>query len=102
MADEIDGPSVSLNRRPARERGLEAARLSVLGRGGAYGAPAAFFARVAQRWSLRFGVAITARQVALCLVDLKIERADAGHKGDTAVDIAGYAACLYEIDEGQP
>lgn len=83
----------------ARVRLLDMARRAVEGRAESYGKPTPFFDRVAQRWSLRFGITITARQVALSLIDLKVERADAGGTEDTTTDIAGYAACLFEIDE---
>jgi len=82
-----------------RELLLEAARTAVSERGDAYGNPAPFFAAVAKRWSLTLGVDVSARQVVLCLLDLKQQRAVAGSGDDTFADIAGYAACAYEIDE---
>lgn len=83
----------------ARVRLLDMARRAVEGRAESYGKPEKLFGRIAERWSLRFGITITARQVALCLIDMKIERADAGQTDDASIDIAGYAACLFEIDE---
>ena len=56
------------------------------------------FERVAVRWSQVLGTRVTAAQVALCLIDLKLARLahDPAHL-DSQVDIAGYAACLREV-----
>ena len=64
----------------------------------AYGDPATSMAAVAARWSITLGVPITAEQVVLCLIDLKLSRLchDPKHY-DSAVDIAGYAALLREV-----
>lgn len=83
----------------ARERCLDEARRIVMLRGALYRPPAPFFSKLARRWSLTLGVEVTARQVVLCLIDLKIERAAGGRHVDTVIDIAGYAACLAELDE---
>ena len=63
-----------------------------------YGDPTELFERVALRWSQVLGVRITAAQVGLCLVDLKLARLtmDPGHL-DSLVDVAGYAACVREV-----
>jgi len=44
------------------------------------------------------GAKVTAAQVALCLIDLKMARLahDPKHL-DSIVDVAGYAACLREV-----
>ena len=55
-------------------------------------------AAVAQRWSITLGQPVTAAQVVLCLIDLKLTRL--GHDpqhGDSIVDVAGYAAVLQEV-----
>jgi hypothetical protein len=83
-----------------RERGLDLAREATANRADAYGKPEALFEVIALRWSIRFGFKVSPRQVALCMLDMKIARADAGATGDTAVDIMGYGACLFEIDGG--
>ena len=56
------------------------------------------FERVAVRWSQVLGVRVTARQVAVCLIDLKLARLthDPRHL-DSITDIAGYAGCLAEV-----
>jgi hypothetical protein len=64
----------------------------------AYGDPAASMAAVAQRWSITLGQPVTAAQVVLCLIDLKLARLghDPAH-ADSILDIAGYAAVLQEV-----
>lgn len=81
-----------------RERCLDAARAVVMHRGGQYRPPVPFFVSLARRWTLLLGVEIAAREVILCLIELKLERAKGAPHKDTVVDIAGYAACLAEID----
>ncbi len=63
-----------------------------------YGEPGPLFERIAARWSQVLGVPVTAAQVALCLIDLKLARLsrDPAHL-DSIVDVAGYAACLREV-----
>ena len=63
-----------------------------------YGKPADVFEAVAKRWSLVFGTKVTAAQVVLALVDLKLVRLthDPRHL-DSIIDIAGYAGCLAEV-----
>jgi hypothetical protein len=84
-----------------RHRCLELARGCITQRADAYGRPKEFYERVAKRWSLTLNTPVSAREVLLCLLDMKQERALAnpGHT-DSVVDIAGYAACLYEVDGG--
>lgn len=89
-----DGTAVT-----ARERCLDEARRIVMLRGALYRPPCPFFQKLARRWSLTLGVEVSAREVLLCLIDLKVERAVGGRHADTVIDIAGYAACLAEIDE---
>jgi hypothetical protein len=76
---------------------LEAAKV-VGQRRRAYGDAAPLMAAVAQRWSITLGQPVTAAQVVLCLIDLKLTRL--GHDpqhGDSIVDVAGYAAVLQEV-----
>jgi Domain of unknown function (DUF6378) len=76
---------------------LEAAKV-VEQRRQAYGEPAPLMATVAARWSITLGQPVTAAQVVLCLIDLKLARLgyDPAH-ADSILDIAGYAAVLQEI-----
>jgi hypothetical protein len=84
---------------------LDAARAAVTERADDYGRPEALFARIAMRWSLtlsgKLSAALTPREVALLMLDMKVERAIAGKSPDTWADIAGYAACGAEIDGGK-
>lgn len=55
---------------------------------------------IARRWSATLGREITAAQVVLCLLDLKLARLahDPTHE-DSAVDVCGYAALLRELTQ---
>ncbi|MDN2578921.1 DUF6378 domain-containing protein [Aquibium sp. ELW1220] len=70
----------------------------VAGRRRTYGDPAASMASVAARWSITLGTPVTAAQVVLCLIDLKLARLahDPAHQ-DSILDVAGYAAVLQEV-----
>ncbi len=63
-----------------------------------YGEPDELFEQVAKRWSLALGVQVSPAQVVLCLLDLKLARLarDPTHV-DSVLDVAGYAACLWEV-----
>ena len=77
---------------------LQHAAAVVHDRRGSYGDAADLFERVAVRWSQVIGARVTAAQVGLCLIDLKLARlvGDPTHL-DSLVDVAGYAACVREI-----
>ncbi|MDP9144269.1 MAG: DUF6378 domain-containing protein, partial [Actinomycetota bacterium] len=63
-----------------------------------YSDPTDLFERVAIRWSQVLGAKVSAAQVGLCLLDLKLARlvGDPTHL-DCLVDLAGYAACVREV-----
>ncbi len=63
-----------------------------------YGDAAGNMAAIATRWSVTLGREVTAEQVVLCLLDLKLARLahDPTHE-DSAVDLCGYAALLTEL-----
>lgn len=63
-----------------------------------YGDAGSNMLAIAKRWSATLGHEITAAQVVLCLLDLKLARLahDPAHE-DSAVDVCGYAALLAEI-----
>jgi hypothetical protein len=65
-----------------------------------YGEPVEVFEAVAKRWSLVFGTKVTAAQVVIALLDLKLTRLsrDPNHL-DSIVDVAGHAAVLREVAE---
>ena len=77
---------------------LSHAAATVRDRRRTYGGPEELFERVALRWSQVLGTRVTAQQVGLCLIDLKLARLahDLMHR-DSLLDIAGYAACLAEV-----
>lgn len=75
----------------------EAKRITTTTRHGDYGHPADDFARTARMWSgilankLREGEQVTAMDVPLCMIAVKLARQAHRHKRDNLVDIAGYA-----------
>ncbi len=75
----------------------EAKRITEGTRRAEYGAPADDFARAAQMWTgilahkLRDGQHVTAMDIPLCMIAIKLARQTHRHKRDNLVDIAGYA-----------
>lgn len=59
-----------------------------------YGNPEDSFTDIARLWSVIFKVEVTAEQVALAMIAMKIIREQAGHKRDNIIDIIGYAVHL--------
>ena len=55
--------------------------------------------KIAKIWSVTLGIEITNEDVAMMMVGLKVARyaSKSGFQPDTWVDIAGYAACGYEV-----
>ena len=77
---------------------LEHAAAIVTRRRREYGEPAELFVHVAKRWSLTLGAPVSPAQVVLCLLDLKLARLTRDPKHvDSVLDVAGYAACLWEV-----
>jgi hypothetical protein len=73
----------------------EANRLIYGDRGAAYGTPLDDFTRTGKIWGAILGTKpVTAEQVALCMVGVKMSRECNASKRDNHVDIAGYAGCL--------
>jgi hypothetical protein len=63
-----------------------------------YGDPIPLMEGLAKRWSLTLGTQVSAAQVVLCLIDLKLVRlAHDPEQLDSIVDVAGYAAVLREV-----
>ena len=78
---------------------LEEATRTLAERGESYGSPQPLFENVAKRWSLTLGTEVTAAQVVLCLIELKLARLNSNFKHhDSMVDVAGYAGILNEIN----
>ena len=77
---------------------LEEARRCVCGeREQEYGKPENNFALVGKLWEAYSGQPFSAKDVAMMLALLKVARIKTGVKGDSFVDLAGYAACAGEI-----
>mgnify|MGYP000666759562 CR=1 FL=1 len=75
----------------------EAQRLVYGDRGETYGHPLDDFSKTATMWAVLIGAPVTAEQVALCMIALKMSRQMYQPKRDNMVDIAGYAECLQRI-----
>lgn len=79
----------------ARETVLEEAQRLVYGdRGEAYGHPLDDFARSAAMWTAILGHPVSAEQVGLCMMAVKISRQCNKPKRDNMTDAAGYAATV--------
>ena len=76
---------------------LDADRLVNEDRRDTWGDPLESFDRIAALWRPILGTYVTAEQVALCMIGLKISRFAGSGDRDSLVDIAGYAGCLEQI-----
>jgi Domain of unknown function (DUF6378) len=77
---------------------LEHAADLVSRRGREYGEPVDVFEAIAQRWSSVFRIEVSAAQVVLALLDVKLVRLSSNPAHlDSQVDVAGYPACLREV-----
>ena len=100
-------PSTKVQAAPVPNVLEEAMDLIYGDRQDAYGPVTASFQRIAELWTVVLGAVVTADQVALCLIQLKIARAlndtnmSRAIKRDTIVDISGYAGCLGKLLDGQ-
>lgn len=74
-------------------------------RQGDYGHPLDDFTKTAKMWSAILGCEVTAEQVGLCMIAVKISRQLNKPKRDNMVDAAGYAAtvqmCIEERERRQ-
>lgn len=77
---------------------LEKAAAVLEERGHAYGAADPAFEAIAARWTLTLGRPVSAAQVVLCMIDLKLVRLahDPDHE-DSLIDVMGYAALFPEV-----
>jgi len=76
----------------------EAKRLTSGERNNSYGPPNQDFAKTATMWKAILGVDIEPKDVALCMIALKLSRATWAAKRDNWVDIAGYARCGFQCE----
>ena len=79
----------------------EAGRIIAGERDKQYGGPEDNFNRIAKIWSVILGTEVTSEDVAMMMVGLKVARyaSKSGFQADTWIDVAGYAACGYEVGE---
>lgn len=77
----------------------EAARLTVGDRQADYGHPIEDHTRTATMWSALLGRPVTAEQVCLCMVALKLSRQCHRPKRDNLVDACGYLRNVEMIEE---
>ena len=63
-----------------------------------YGHPLDNLDRAAKIWSVILGADVTAEQVSLCMIGMKIARQVHKPKADTVVDIIGYALTLHMVE----
>ena len=63
-----------------------------------YGPADLMFSEIAERWSATFKQPVTSKQVALCMIDLKLARLsrNVDHK-DSLLDLIGYALCYARL-----
>lgn len=83
-----------------REEALALAASYVTGqRDAQYGSPSDNFRNIANLWSILFDRTFTKEDVAVAMIAVKLARlsSNSGFQGDTWIDIAGYAACGYEV-----
>ncbi len=77
----------------------EALDLTTGDRQESYGHPLDDFTKTANMWAVIIGAPVSAEQVALCMVALKISRELHAPKRDNLVDGAGYFNCLDMLRE---
>jgi hypothetical protein len=64
-----------------------------------YGTVTDNFNSIAQLWSTVLKTHVTAEQVGLCMIQVKVAREMYKQKRDNLVDIAGYAGCLEKLSD---
>lgn len=89
-------------KRPSNPESIlqEAERLINGDRREAYGDAKENFGDIAKGWSVLFKTHVTAEQVAIAMIWLKMCRFNHKEGRDSIVDIAGYAGCLEKIMKG--
>lgn len=75
-----------------------AARIVADDRNDEYGHPLDNLDRAARIWQVILGTEVTAEQVSLCMIGMKIARQVHKPKPDTVVDILGYALTLHMVE----
>ena len=62
-----------------------------------YGSPCESFVEIAKLWSVVMGIEVTPKQVALCMIQLKVYREVNSHKRDNILDVMVYCIALEEL-----
>ena len=78
---------------------LEAEGLVHGNRGADYGHPLDDFSRTAKMWTAILGHPVTANQIGLCMIAVKLSRECNKPKRDNLVDIAGYAETVQMVKD---
>lgn len=85
---------------PAESILQEAERLVYGDRQQSYSHPLPDMTRTGQLWAPLLGLKeVTAEQVALCMIALKLSRLCENYKRDSLVDVAGYALCIQRMQD---
>lgn len=77
----------------------EAGEIITGARRDAYGPVEQSFGAVASTWSSILGIEVTSRDVALCMIALKLLRDSHKPGRDNLVDICGYAALAEQLND---
>lgn len=70
-------------------------------RGQHYGDPAPNMERTAELWSAFLGVPLTAHDVAICMILVKVSRARVSYHADNYEDMIGYAEIARMVHRGR-
>lgn len=66
-----------------------------------YGEPTPNMERTAQMWSAYLGIPVTAHDVAMCMILVKVSRSKFIFHEDNYTDIRGYALIASEVHDGR-
>lgn len=79
----------------------EALRITTGDRNNSYGPPDQDFARTAKIWEAILHTKVRAKDIALCMIAIKLSRATWANKRDNWTDIAGYARCGFLCEQAE-
>lgn len=105
VLDALSGEPMDPDKAPSETILEEAQRLIFGDRGADYGHPREDFAKTAKMWTgtllpkLKEGQEVSAKEVGLCMMQVKISREVNKPKRDNMADAAGYAGCVAMIEE---
>jgi hypothetical protein len=88
----IEGDQLGLA--PSTDILEEARKITAGARLDSYGTPENCFKKISELWNAYLGIgSISASDVTMMMILLKVARESTNHKRDNLVDIAGYARC---------